>query len=1143
VAFLGLGSSAPISIRRALVSRVTLLTAGVLLVFSLCAIRWIVAPSVEALARAQMGHVASELDARVQQLIKSVESTARTSMSWGRFGLLKLDDLQRFNDFFFAVIASDPEISSVQLADESGREIFLLHMDDGTWVNRISDPPRWGSRTRWLYWDKDRTLIRDETRELPYDARTRPWFKGAMALPSDQDIAWTEPYTFFTTQEPGITVSARWTAPDGKRFVVSHDVRLMDLSRFTTHVVAGSVGIAALVHHDGRVIALPRDPRFLGESQLQANVLKPLNELGLPQLSLGLQGWRQAGEPNALLVRSGSLGSAWYSLVERTQLGRGNAAWLLVAAPESDFIPSKPGDLALLLLLALVSLAAGTALALGIAREFGRPLALLASESQRIGALDLERPVQVPSPWTEVRQLADAQEQMRHRLQEATTELESRVALRTAQLMKERERLQHVLDTAPVGVAITVDGVFRFTNPRIRELVQLDAGLSREIFVDPEAREQMLERLKGDSIVRDLELQLRAPDGQPHHLMATFLRTEFEGREAVLGWIVEVDKLKLAETQMRQAKEIAEGAARTKAEFLANMSHEIRTPLNAIIGMGHLALKTQLDPRQRDYLEKIRMSGQHLLGIINDILDFSKIEAGKLSVELRPFKLDTVLSHLASLSADKLAAKALSLVFEVAPDVPPVLLGDSLRLGQVLINYMSNAIKFTERGSITVSVAVTEQGENESLVRFAVQDTGIGLTPEQQQRLFQSFSQADASTTRKYGGTGLGLAISKNLAELMGGTAGVQSEHGCGSTFWFTARLGHGADLVVADEVGLGVSDLAGLRGARVLLAEDNELNRQVATELLGDAGFVVDVALDGREAVDLARRQRYDIVLMDMQMPVLDGLAATRELRRDPQLADLPIVAMTANAMEADRQRCIEAGMNGFVAKPIEPEALWRELLRWVKPGQREGVAPVPPPAPAAANGSVQLPGRIEGLDMAAGLRRVLGKADRYVALLRGFAAGQADAPARIRSAVAAQDLGTAEREAHTLKGLAGNVGADEVQARAKTLEAALRSGAADVEALVAAVEQELTAQIAAIIAALPAEEELVVAAAVDPKTQAAVLEQLRALLADDDAAAERLLAEHAALLAAALEGRYARVRDAVRRFDFEAALESLNS
>jgi two-component system sensor histidine kinase/response regulator len=594
----------------------------------------------------------------------------------------------------------------------------------------------------------------------------------------------------------------------------------------------------------------------------------------------------------------------------------------------------------------------------------------------------------------------------------------------------------------------------------------------------------------GQSIPVDVTIVPVMMDGQPH-LMGIWhdLRSRFE-----------------IEEQLRQAMAIAEEAARAKSDFLANMSHEIRTPMNAIIGMAHLALKTEMTPRQHNYLKKIQSSGQHLLGIINDILDFSKIEAGKLSIEHSEFALDRLLENLANLIGDKTAEKGLELLFDIGPEVPHHLIGDSLRIGQILINYANNAVKFTEQGEIDILFRVQEQNDSEVLLWCGVKDTGIGLSEEQCQRLFQSFSQADASTTRKYGGTGLGLSISKKLAELMGGTVGVESEQGKGSTFWFTARLGigkakapsllpqpdlRGQPVLVVDDnenarlvlndllsgmtfkvsevdsgkqaiaaikakagtpnafaivfldwqmpgmdgietarqiraLGLspeprlvmvtaygreevmkeieaaGMDDLlikpvnasllfdtamrvlgaevreqrsafdapsaqleglAGIQGARILLVEDNELNQEVASEILTDAGFMVEIAANGQIAVDKVRQAAdaadaaYDIVLMDMQMPVLDGIGATLEIRKDERFKTLPIVAMTANAMQQDKERCLTAGMVDFVTKPIEPDQLWAALRRWIKPKPtaiatqiRIAAKPADAPAPSAA-------------------------------------------------------------------------------------------------------------------------------------------------------------------------------------------------
>ncbi|MEW6505881.1 MAG: response regulator, partial [Chloroflexota bacterium] len=511
---------------------------------------------------------------------------------------------------------------------------------------------------------------------------------------------------------------------------------------------------------------------------------------------------------------------------------------------------------------------------------------------------------------------------------------------------------------------------------------------------------------------------------------------------------------------LEEARQEAESAAKAKADFLANMSHEIRTPMNAIIGFTNLAMKTELDRKQYDYLKKIQQSGQHLLGIINDILDFSKIEAGKLSIEHTEFELEKVLDNVSNLISEKTAGKGLELIFNMERKTPNFLVGDPLRLGQILVNYANNAVKFTDQGEIIISVKVLEESDHDCFIRFAVSDTGIGLTQEQMGKLFQSFQQADMSTSRKYGGTGLGLAISKKLVNLMGGDVGVESEYGKGSTFWFTARLGKGIEkkknyipdpdlrgcriLVVddhemsrmmisdmlnsmtfiskavdsgklaieeilsAEEAGTpynvvlldwqmpemdgietamvirklpltshphlimvtafgreevmkeaslaGLEDvlikpvsastmfnaliqvlggrqdekveevlqatqvtenLAAIRGAFILLVEDNEFNQQIATELLTDAGFKVDVAMDGQMAIEMLNGRTYDIVLMDMQMPVMDGVTATREIRKEERFKDLPIISMTANVMDTDIQKCREAGMWDHIGKP----------------------------------------------------------------------------------------------------------------------------------------------------------------------------------------------------------------------------------
>ncbi len=391
--------------------------------------------------------------------------------------------------------------------------------------------------------------------------------------------------------------------------------------------------------------------------------------------------------------------------------------------------------------------------------------------------------------------------------------------------------------------------------------------------------------------------------------------------------------------EVKVAVAVADDANTAKSAFLANMSHEIRTPMNSIIGMAHLALKTDLSPKQRDYLAKIQLSSRHLLGIINDILDFSKIEADQLVLETLGFDLPTVVRDISSQLWDSATTKGLELVFDIDPQLSQTLQGDPLRLRQILLNYIGNAIKFTHQGKIIVRARILEEAASDYLVRFDVQDTGIGMSEAEMAQLFQPFQQADTSTTRTYGGTGLGLTISKQLAELMGGGVGVESRPAQGSTFWFTARLGRGVGKTVPVQEALPPVGLRLIKGATVLLVEDNLFNQQVVQEVLEEAGAAVTLANNGQEAIDWLLKAHFDCVLMDVQMPVMDGLEATRQIRANPALSSTRVIGLTANAGQEDQTRCFDAGMNDIVSKPFEPDRFLAVLAVWLaqQPGQSQ--------------------------------------------------------------------------------------------------------------------------------------------------------------------------------------------------------------
>jgi two-component system, sensor histidine kinase and response regulator len=907
--------------------------------------------------------------------------------------------------------------------------------------------------------------------------------------------------------------------------------------------------------------------------------------------------------------------------------------------------------------------------------------------------------------WTDITQ----RKQMEAELDAHRRDLERLVDERTAQLAAKEAELRLLLASTSEGImGIDPAGRVTFANPAALRLLgyEDDSALvgrdKGETFAcgpldSPTGLTGIRQAIVSNQPTHSESEHFWRADGSSFPVAYTAAPMSRDGQ--VIGAVLafeDITSRKRVEAALAEARDAAEAASRSKGEFLANMSHEIRTPMNGVIGMSRLALQTNLDQRQRDYIEKVHRSAQHLLGIINDILDFSKIEAGKLSLEAIDFQLDEVIEQFSNLVGLKAQEKGIELLFDAAPDVPKFLRGDPLRLEQVLVNLGNNAAKFTHAGEIVVGVEVLSRLSDGVELHFWVRDTGIGMTALQVGKLFQPFVQADASTTRHYGGTGLGLAISRNLVDLMQGRIWVDSAPGVGSVFHFTARFGlaegqalpmptapafagqrllivddnasarrileawtqsfgmdvetaHDGlqalalasaardagrpfDLVLLDwkmpgldgiktacrlrdshpesppeimmvtgfsrEEALGAASHAGLklrdlltkpaspsslfeaigaalnspqvaraaaalplpdatwamarlRGARILLVEDNDMNRELAVEVLSQAGIHVTCAHQGQHALELlAQDADFDGVLMDCQMPVMDGYAATRAIRANAAWSHLPVIALTANAMAGDREKVLDAGMVDHVAKPLDDVALFNTLARWVKPHERATVPEINAPlfvhdAHAAHDAALPAPPPLPplpGIDTRAGLARAMNSDTLYRRLLLRFHAGQADFEHRFAVARVESDPQAAARCAHTLKANAGNIGATRLQALAAALE---QASAPPLDAM--ALEgplAELLSELGRVLHGLspflnpqdPGQQEP--APVMDAALQAELARRLRSLLADDDAAATHLWDENTALFEGVYAHRAAAISRALHTFDFESAL-----
>ncbi|KAB2953451.1 response regulator [Heliorestis acidaminivorans] len=1409
----------PQKIRRGLFFRIAMTMFFIIILFSYAVLEFIINPAMERVADSEIRQSSTEIQDKVDEFFSSAERQLFTARDYTLYGFLAEDDLNTFTELFMPALRHNEALSALFLAREDSQE-RILFQDVSGWRSRLTFPERYPGTATWLYWDDEGKLFEEKQITSDYDCRTRPWFIGAMSI-GEEEVFWTDPYIFFTKEEPGITASLPFKDQKGTQYVLGIDVSLRDLSRLTSSTTIGERGYVAVLDREGKVIGLPSFDS-LPQPMDQSLVVHTVAELGDDSLLAGYSSWSKGEWKANELIRYSSNGEVWLALFTPITLGKHNF-FVATFVPESQFAHERERWLLAMTLLMVTVIGLSFLLSNEISKRISKPLRQLLEQSERIGNLDFSPTPFKKTEWEEINRLADAQEEMRRMIREATENLEDTVRARTFELHK----LSQAIEQNPVTIVITdKDGTIEYVNPnfckitgysqeeaiganpRILKSDLTPQSLFKELWTNIKAGqewrgelinkkkngelywenlviapltdekgeithfvaiqedisdlkkaqkdlldqlafiekliddipnpifyrdsdgkflgcnkayeaalgvkgveligkttfdmdffpkeyrdhyEQQVERVIREGTVFHDSLQLPFSDGKLHDVLfwISGFRLSDGSPGGLTGIIVDVSELRQKEEELRQARREAEEATEAKSMFLANMSHEIRTPMNAIIGMAYLTLKTELTAKQRDYVGKIYNAGTALLQIINDILDFSKIESDNLSMEQIDFFLDDVMQTVVDFNCSKASEKGLEFLYHIPADLPRNLVGDPLRLGQVLTNLVNNALKFTSEGLVSVDVQLLERKNNKVQLQFNVSDTGIGLSPEVADKLFQPFTQADGSTTRKHGGTGLGLSISKRLVEMMDGTIGVESKLGVGSRFtfnvWFELSevqqqertiipevlnnmrmlvvddnpmaqeilieylqsAGFRVDAAVSGEEALailqreqqidpfglifldwqmpGINGLEvarlikesydsasmpaivmisafdreelrqkteelslegllikpigqsmlidkiveifapakgsmlnsflirevdyNLAGLQVLLAEDNEVNQQIAVELLQGQGISVDVVATGKEAVDKIfstdENNFYDLVLLDLEMPEMDGFEAAQIINK--AYPDLPLIALTAWAMERERDRCFAVGMKGHVLKPIDPQVLFTTLAKF---NPHKGIGKEFLPTRPFSRGTEPIDSdlqSIRGIDAEEGLKRLVGNGSLYKKLLRQFAENQKEAPAILREALRENDKALATRIAHTVKGVAANLGAYEVSKASAAIEESLRKSEKeaplpeDFQELLHQFSQQLEQVIEGIQSQL--REESAPKAQIDYAKVAPQLAKLKTFLSEyDSEAIDFFDSQREGLLQHCKVDAIVQLEKAIKNFEFDKALSILS-